>query len=72
MKTKHEINDIIKKYHDEGLTILWTVKLLMTEHNVSHRDAKEMVSQHELWREYVEASNAELVKTLNDMQNILD
>jgi len=70
MKAKQEINDIIKKYHDEGLTILWTVKLLMTEHNVSHREAKEMVSQHELWRSYVEASNAELIKSLNEMENM--
>ena len=51
-----KIESTIKALHDKGLTIMKSIKMLMSIYNMSLSEAKTLVSNHPVWRSVAEAA----------------
>ncbi|MCP4108924.1 MAG: hypothetical protein GY749_25825 [Desulfobacteraceae bacterium] len=49
-------NDIIEFLHDSGLTIIESMKLVMSLYNISLGEAKFIVARHPVWENVVKAA----------------
>lgn len=52
------IDEMIKELHDQGLTITETIKVLMSVHRMSLREAKMRVSTHPVWKPLTQATES--------------
>ncbi|KHD08352.2 hypothetical protein PN36_31105 [Candidatus Thiomargarita nelsonii] len=55
-KSKIAIDSTIKALHKQGLSIIESIKMLMSIYNVSLSEAKFFVSAHPVWKPVVEAA----------------
>ena len=63
---ENSIDDVIKVLNERGLTIMESIKVLISEYGMSLSEAKESVSVHPVWKTVTEAAEPlhdELIKT---------
>ena len=53
---ENSMDHVIETLYEQGLTIMESIKVLISDYGMSLREAKEVVSIHQVWTEVVKAT----------------
>lgn len=69
VKENLPVEEAVVLLHKEGCTIVESISFIVSEYKISLKDAKEIVSNHSVWNEVVQASKPMQDELLDSLTN---